>query len=159
MEHVISILKEVEEHNGTNVARAPSLQSTVENQQQQQQKTTLPSAQWQQCLDTIREELRRRLPEIHLVIKLHSEVFGKLDPSIKDDPERIAQREILQVCVFRVLRYYQQCVPLAFMENQVDPSNLIPVDILSIDPSILVHLLELLLSLSDFRWSNKSGKN
>ncbi|CAO3591768.1 unnamed protein product [Absidia cylindrospora] len=151
MERIISILKEVEEHDGTNSATTPL------EDQQQQQKTELPSAQWRQCLDTIREELRRRLPEIHLVIKLHSEVFGKLDPSTKDDPERKAQREILQVSVFRMLRYYQECVPLTFMENHVEPSNLIPADILSVEPSILVHLLELLLSLSDFRWSNKSA--
>ncbi|ORZ20655.1 ribosome 60S biogenesis N-terminal-domain-containing protein [Absidia repens] len=155
MEHVISILKEVEELDGAKNAAATAI-STLEDQQQQQ-KTELPSAQWQQCLDTIREELRRRLPEIHLVIKLHSEVFGKLDPATKGDPERMAQREILQVSVFRMLRYYQECVPLTFMENHVDPSNLIPADILSVEPSILVHLLELLLSLSDFRWSNKSA--
>lgn len=148
LQHVISVLKEVEEQDNENKATTAAA-------------ATLPSMRWQKCLDSIREELRRRLPEIQTIIKLHSEVFGKIDKASDDNSddvsEQMAQRDILQVGVFRLLRYYQECVPLTFMESHVDPSNLIPVDILSVSPSILVHLLELLLNLSDFRWSNKSG--
>lgn len=150
LQHVISVLKEVEEQDNESTSTSTATPAPL-----------LPSAHWQVCLDSIREELRRRLPEIQTIIKLHSEVFGKIETTSNDNSddasEQMAQRDILQVSVFRLLRYYQECVPLTFMESHVDPSNLIPVDILSVSPSILVHLLELLLNLSDFRWGNKSG--
>ncbi|KAI9306444.1 ribosome 60S biogenesis N-terminal-domain-containing protein [Cunninghamella echinulata] len=155
MEHVVNVLKGVE---------AQEIKSALDETTQDRQHILLPSLQWQRCIELVREGFRRQLPEIQLIVTLYTQYFGKnnnaeelVDANTEGNPEMDTQRDILQVGIFRLLRYYQECVPVTFMENKIEPSNLIPVNILSVSPSVTIHLLKLLLSLPDFRWSNKSA--
>ncbi|KAG0192599.1 hypothetical protein DFQ28_008597 [Apophysomyces sp. BC1034] len=118
-----------------------------------------PSEKWRKCLENVQESLRRRIPEIHILVALYSKsLVDKRDPAAEEDASEItAQRQVLQDSAFRLIRYYQQYLPETMMESSVDPSNFIPSDILSVRPGSLVHLLELLLCLPDFRWSNKAA--
>ncbi|CAO3630578.1 unnamed protein product [Cunninghamella echinulata] len=155
MEFVVNVLKGVEDQE---------VKSVLDETIQDRQHILLPSLQWQQCIELVREGFRRQLPEIQLIVTLYTQYFGKNnnvgeleDVNTEGNPEMATQRDILQVGIFRLLRYYQECVPVTFMENKIEPSNLIPVNILSVSPSVTIHLLKLLLSLPDFRWSNKSA--
>ncbi|KAL0077698.1 ribosome 60S biogenesis N-terminal-domain-containing protein [Phycomyces blakesleeanus] len=120
----------------------------------------LPSRQWQKCLEGIREGLRRRVPELYVFVAIHSQTSGKKKekaPEGVDEQEFDAQNEMLGDSAFRLIRYYQEFLPETIMESNTDPSNFVPSDILSVRPSSLVHLLELLLCSPDFKWTNKAA--
>ncbi|KAI9011983.1 ribosome 60S biogenesis N-terminal-domain-containing protein [Phycomyces nitens] len=120
----------------------------------------LPSRQWQKCLEGIREGLRRRVPELYVFVGIHSQTSGKKKekaPEGVDEQEFDTQNEMLGDSAFRLIRYYQEFLPETIMESNTDPSNFVPSDILSVRPSSLVHLLELLLCSPDFKWTNKAA--
>lgn len=152
MEHVVNVLKEVEDCK---------VKSIVDDESQNQRDLP-PSIQWQKCIELVRERFRRQLPEIQSIVALYTQYFGKNnnpeENDIENNSELATQRELLQVGIFRLLRYYQECVPVTYMESKIEPSNLIPANISSVSPSVTIHLLKLLLSIPDFRWTNKSGK-
>lgn len=75
-----------------------------------------------------------------------------------DQDELNYQNQLLQDTAFRLIRYYQEFVPEALMESNIDPGNFIPADILSVKPGTLIHLLKLFLSMPDFNWTSKSCK-
>ncbi|KAF7729953.1 hypothetical protein EC973_003366 [Apophysomyces ossiformis] len=118
-----------------------------------------PSEKWKKCFESVQESLRRRMPEIHLIVALYSKALVDKQETVAEEDlaEITAQRQVLQDSAFRLIRYYQQYLPETMMESSVDASNFIPADILSVRPGSLIHLLELLLCLPDFRWSNKSA--
>ncbi|CAO3632953.1 unnamed protein product [Cunninghamella blakesleeana] len=152
MEHVVNVLKEVE---------SSKIKSIVDDDESQNQQHILPSVQWQKCIELVRERFRRQLPEIQSIVTLYTQYFGKnnnLDENdVESNLELATQRDLLQVGIFRLLRYYQECVPVTFMESKVEPSNFIPANITSVSPSVTIHLLKLLISIPDFRWTNKSA--
>ncbi|KAI7871775.1 ribosome 60S biogenesis N-terminal-domain-containing protein [Spinellus fusiger] len=120
----------------------------------------LPSQQWQKCLESVRDGLRRRVPEISVLVAIYNQASQAKKESVSEaEDEVIAQSQMLQDSAFRLISYYQEFLPETMMESNTDPANFIPQDILSVRPSSLVHLLELLSNLPDFKWSNKSAAN
>lgn len=128
-------------------------QTTKEEQQQ-------PSETWKKCLDNIRQGLRRRVPEIQLLVALHKQTSNKMGMQKEetDADEMMSQHQLLHDTAFRLIRYYQEFVPEALMESNIDIGNFIPADILSVKPGTLIHLLKLFLSIPDFNWTSKSCK-
>lgn len=116
-----------------------------------------PSENWKKCLESVREGLRRRVPEIQTVVALHKQTSTKMAADVNDD-EQACQNQLLQDTAFRLIRYYQEFVPEALMESNIDPGNFIPADILSVKPGTLIHLLRLFLSMPEFNWTSKSCK-
>lgn len=144
MEHVISAF------------RQPQGNDCPKEQQYEQKEA---AEMWKKCLDRVRDGLRRRVPEIQILISLHNHVSSNNATLAEhEDPEIAHQRVTLQNVAFRLIRYYQEFLPEAMLEGSIDSSKFIPPDILSVRPCSLVHLLELLLSMPDFRWGNKAGK-
>ncbi|KAI8376770.1 ribosome 60S biogenesis N-terminal-domain-containing protein, partial [Choanephora cucurbitarum] len=124
------------------------------NEKKEQQK---PSDNWKKCLENVREGLRRRVPEIQTLVALYKQTTNKTVPEGMDGEEFVAQNQLMQDTAFRLIRYYQEFVPEALMESNVDPGNFIPSDILSIKPGTLIHLLKLFISMPDFDWTSRSS--
>lgn len=118
------------------------------------------SDNWKKCLESVREGLRRRVPEIQTLVALHKQTSTKMvQQNTVDQDELNSQNQLLQDTAFRLIRYYQEFVPEALMESNIDPGNFIPSDILSVKPGTLIHLLKLFLSMPDFNWTSKSCKS
>lgn len=115
-----------------------------------------PSENWKKCLESVREGLRRRVPEIQTLVALHKQTSNKMTTEGVSEEEQACQNQLLQDTAFRLIRYYQEFVPEALMESNIDPGNFIPADILSVKPGTLIHLLKLFLSMPDFNWTSKS---
>ncbi|KAI8388470.1 ribosome 60S biogenesis N-terminal-domain-containing protein [Radiomyces spectabilis] len=147
MRHVISVLEKSQEYPGTNEAK---LRQSI--------------TAWRRCLENVREGLRRRVPEIQILNAIYNQVTNKRDSATQqqqqqqDDAEIVAQYQMLEDAAFRLIRYYQAHLPEIIMESNIDPTHFIPVDLLSIRPGSLIHLLEFLLDLPDFQWSSKADK-
>ncbi|KAI9486447.1 MAG: ribosome 60S biogenesis N-terminal-domain-containing protein [Benjaminiella poitrasii] len=116
-----------------------------------------PFENWKHCLENVREGLRRRVPEILILVALHKQTTSKTASEGEDEEEVKCQNQLLQDTAFRLIRYYQEFVPETLMESNIDPSNFIPSDILSVKPGTLIHLLTLFLNMPDFNWTSKSS--
>ncbi|KAG0230650.1 hypothetical protein BGW41_002440 [Actinomortierella wolfii] len=117
--------------------------------------TDPPAQQWANAIPLLLAELRRRVPDIKLIISIHSSVQNLVtDPSDQDQSNRL---DLFNNGILRLIKYYQRFLPQAVNESKFDTGKLIPGDFTTVQPGTLIHLLELLLELSDFRWSNKSS--
>ncbi|KAI8647125.1 ribosome 60S biogenesis N-terminal-domain-containing protein [Parasitella parasitica] len=117
-----------------------------------------PSENWKRRLESVREGLRRRVPEIQTLIALHKQTAVKMAQQNEvDQGELNSQNQMLQDTAFRLIRYYQEFVPESLMESNIDPGNFIPSDILSVKPGTLIHLLRLFISMPNFNWTSKSS--
>ncbi|KAF9968574.1 hypothetical protein BGZ70_002099 [Mortierella alpina] len=113
-----------------------------------------PAHQWAGAITLLLAELRRRVPDIQIIISLHNGIQTIAQADIEDE-ERI-RRNLINNGVLRLIKYYQQFLPQAVIESKFDIGKLIPSDFATVQAGTLIHLLELLLELNDFRWSNKS---
>ncbi|KAF9289666.1 hypothetical protein BGZ68_008857 [Mortierella alpina] len=113
-----------------------------------------PAQQWAGAITLLLAELRRRVPDIQIIISLHNGIQTMTQTDIEDE-ERI-RRNLINNGVLRLIKYYQQFLPQAVIESKFDIGKLIPSDFATVQAGTLIHLLELLLELNDFRWSNKS---
>ncbi|KAG9324490.1 hypothetical protein KVV02_006084 [Mortierella alpina] len=113
-----------------------------------------PAQQWAGAITLLLAELRRRVPDIQIIISLHNGIQIMAQTDIEDE-ERI-RRNLINNGVLRLIKYYQQFLPQAVIESKFDIGKLIPSDFATVQAGTLIHLLELLLELNDFRWSNKS---
>ncbi|CAO3683818.1 unnamed protein product [Rhizopus microsporus] len=114
------------------------------------------SEAWSKCLQHVHEGLRRRTPEIQTVINLYKQTLSQKNEGM-DKAEQESQREFLYETALRVIRYYQEFLPETLMEANIDVSNFIPEDILSVKPGLLMQLLHLFLSMSTFNWTSRSS--
>ncbi|KAI8968983.1 ribosome 60S biogenesis N-terminal-domain-containing protein [Mycotypha africana] len=120
--------------------------------------TQKPSQTWKKCLDSVQEGVRRRIPEIQTIIALYKQTTNKTELRNGPNEEELrAQNDLLEDTAFRLIRYYQEFVPETLMESNIDPTNLIPSDILSVKPATLIHLLKLLLNMRHFNLAGKSS--
>ncbi|KAK3842885.1 MAG: ribosome 60S biogenesis N-terminal-domain-containing protein, partial [Linnemannia gamsii] len=113
-----------------------------------------PAQQWASAITSLMAELRRRVPDIHIIIRLHNGI-QTLAQSEAESEESI-RNNLFNNGVLRLVKYYQQFLPQAVSEANFDVGKLIPSDFSTVQAGTLIHLLELLLELNDFRWSNKS---
>ncbi|KAF9931389.1 hypothetical protein FBU30_010317 [Linnemannia zychae] len=113
-----------------------------------------PAQQWASAVISLMAELRRRVPDIQIIIMLHNGIqsLTQLDP----ESEEGIRNNLFNNGVLRLIKYYQQFLPQAVSEAKFDVGKLIPSDFSTVQAGTLIHLLELLLELNDFRWSNKS---
>lgn len=118
-------------------------------------KSSDPAAQhWASAIMSLMAELRRRVPDIQIIIMLHNGIQS-LAQSEAESEESI-RNNLFNNGVLRLIKYYQQFLPQAVSEAKFDIGKLIPSDFSTVQAGTLIHLLELLLELNDFRWSNKS---
>ncbi|KAF8934535.1 hypothetical protein BGZ52_004134 [Haplosporangium bisporale] len=113
-----------------------------------------PAQQWSNAISLLLAELRRRVPDIQIVISLHNGIQSQ-NIADKEEEERV-RLNLFNNGVLRLIKYYQQFLPQAVSESKFDIGKLIPSDFSTVQAGTLIHLLELLLELNDFRWSNKS---
>ncbi|KAI7856237.1 ribosome 60S biogenesis N-terminal-domain-containing protein [Circinella umbellata] len=123
---------------------------------------------WKECIAHIREGFTRRLPDLLTIVTVYQPAsshsannnkIGQEQQEETEDGDNLAlQHQMLHDASLRLISYYQKYLPETFMESTVDPGKFIPSDILSMRPESLVHLLQLLLNVSDFKWTGKAGK-
>ena len=125
---------------------------------------------WKECIAHIREGFTRRLPDLLTIVTVYQPASSysvtnnkigqgqEQQGETEEDGDNLAlQHQMLHDASLRLISYYQKYLPETFMESTVDPGKFIPSDILSMRPESLVHLLQLLLSVSDFKWTGKAG--
>ncbi|KAG0267366.1 hypothetical protein BG011_006783 [Mortierella polycephala] len=113
-----------------------------------------PAQQWADAVTLLLAELRRRVPDIQIIISLHNNIQSTALADIGE--EERTRHNLFNNGVLRLIKYYQQFLPQAVSESKFDVGKLIPSDFSTMQAGTLIHLLELLLELNDFRWSNKS---
>ncbi|KAG0220462.1 ribosome 60S biogenesis N-terminal-domain-containing protein [Mortierella sp. GBAus27b] len=113
-----------------------------------------PAQQWAATITLLLAELRRRVPDIQIVISLHNGIQSTIVTNVGE--EERTRLDLFNNGVLRLIKYYQQFLPQVVMESKFDVGKLIPSNFSTVQAGTLIHLLELLLALNDFRWSNKS---
>ncbi|KAF9094869.1 hypothetical protein BGX23_001439 [Mortierella sp. AD031] len=113
-----------------------------------------PAQQWASAITLLMAELRRRVPDIQIIIMLHNGIQSSTHTEAES--EESIRNNLFNNGVLRLIKYYQQFLPQAVSEAKFDIGKLIPSDFSTVQAGTLIHLLELLLELNDFRWSNKS---
>ncbi|KAG0049349.1 hypothetical protein BGZ83_005861 [Gryganskiella cystojenkinii] len=114
-----------------------------------------PAQQWATAISLLLAELRRRVPDIGIIISLHNGIQSLSVTEVSDE-ERI-RLNLFNNGILRLIKYYQKFLPQAVSESKFDIGKLIPSDFSTVQAGTLIHLLELLLELNDFRWSNKAA--
>ncbi|KAI8146468.1 ribosome 60S biogenesis N-terminal-domain-containing protein [Fennellomyces sp. T-0311] len=117
------------------------------------------SKKWQDCITQTREGFTRRLPDLMTIVSIYQATPPTSEQKDESEDNIALQYQMSHDVNLRLISYYQKYLPETFMEATVDPGKFMPTDILSMRPESLVHLLQLLLSVSDFKWSGKAGKN
>jgi hypothetical protein len=114
---------------------------------------------WKGCVRKVCDELCRRLPGVQLLAALYSQAISPVKNETTDgDSIIMEEKTLMQDTILRLIVQLQKLLPEVMIEAKFDFSNFIPSDISAVKTTAQVHLLELLLTLSDFRWSNRSGK-
>ncbi|KAF9586448.1 hypothetical protein BGW38_004708 [Lunasporangiospora selenospora] len=114
-----------------------------------------PAHKWAEAIVQLLAELRRRVPDIQIIIQLYNGIQSSATSTDMEDEEK-HRLDLFNNGALRLIKYYQQFLPHAISESKFDIGKLIPSDFSAIQPGTLVHLLEMLLAFNDFRWSNKS---
>lgn len=147
IEHVISTFEENE--LGANVT------SQAEKALKERSTAVL---NWRGCLRKVCDELCRRLPGVQLLAALYSQAISPVKDETTDvDNGVMEEKSLMQDTILRLIVQLQKLLPEVMVEAKFDFSNFIPSDISAVKTTAQIHLLELLLTLSDFRWSNRAG--
>ncbi|KAF9365845.1 hypothetical protein BGX34_008056 [Mortierella sp. NVP85] len=113
-----------------------------------------PAQKWAAAITLLLAELRRRVPDLQIIISLHN---GIQSTALTDTSEEERTRHhLFNNGILRLIKYYQRFLPQVVSESKFDVGKLIPSNFSTVQAGTLIHLLELLLALNDFRWSNKS---
>jgi nucleolar pre-ribosomal-associated protein 1 len=113
---------------------------------------------WKNCLRKVQDELCRRLPGVQLLATLYSSSIAPVKPdSLEAGVDTIEEKNLMQDSILRLIMLFQKCLPEVMEEAKFDFSNFMPSDLSNVKPMAQMHLLELLMTLNDFRWSNKPG--
>ncbi|KAF9415620.1 hypothetical protein BGZ94_010452 [Podila epigama] len=157
-EAVIAVMQSAIRSLANDVEDLPNANDTLDAEESLTGPTTSqsdpPALQWSNAITLLLAELRRRVPDIQIVISLHN---GIQSQSLADkEEEELVRLNLFNNGVLRLIKYYQQFLPEAVSESKFDIGKLIPTDFSSVQAGTLIHLLELLLELNDFRWSNKA---
>jgi hypothetical protein len=122
----------------------------------QERKTAILN--WKGCLRKVRDELCRRLPGVQLLATLYSSAISCAKPdSVDTGVDTTDEKNLMQDSILRLIMLFQSYLPEVMIEAKFDFSNFMPSDLSAVKPVAQMHLLELLLTLNDFRWSNKPG--
>ncbi|KAJ3040726.1 nucleolar pre-ribosomal-associated protein 1 [Rhizophlyctis rosea] len=122
---------------------------------------------WRNCWSNLLDEIRRRMPELQIVLALQQPVTARpanadtVQVHVKGDDEGDAQAketekeitpELLQGAALRLLTHYQRHFPTAVLESRFDHSKLIPADVMVLPTELQWHLLNLVGEVRDFKW-------
>jgi hypothetical protein len=115
---------------------------------------------WKSCLKKVREELCRRLPGVQLLATLYSQAVSPIKTGASDtSSDVVEEKKLMQDSILKLIALLQKCLPEVMIEAKFDFGNFMPSDISAVKTTAQMHLLELLLTVNDFRWSNKSCKS
>ena len=89
---------------------------------------------------------------------LYSSAISSAKPdSVNTGVDTTDEKNLMQDSILRLIMLFQSYLPEVMIEAKFDFSNFMPSDLSAVKPVAQMHLLELLLTLNDFRWSNKPG--
>ena len=130
---------------------------------------------WRKCWSDLLEEIRRRVPELQIILALQQPVSSKASTSadaievhVKGEEEGDAQAketekeitpELLQGAVLRLLRHYQRHFPANVSESRFDFGKLVPGDLETLPTDLQWHVLTLIGEVTDFKWWSKAGES
>ncbi|RIB18938.1 ribosome 60S biogenesis N-terminal-domain-containing protein [Gigaspora rosea] len=122
------------------------------------------SNRWLQTTDSIFEEIKRRVPDIQVLLRIYHQTLTceqKLSADLISDEvtEEYTRNSMMHEMVLRLIKYYHQFLPEAVMESKFDIGKFIPANLEEIQPTMQLHILELLLLVSDFNLANKPENN
>ncbi|CAG8450593.1 16464_t:CDS:10 [Cetraspora pellucida] len=122
-----------------------------------------PSARWIQTINSIFEEIKRKVPDIQVLLRIYHQTSAyeqKLLPDLMSNEvtEEYTRNSMMHEVILKLIKYYHQFLPEAVMESKFDVGKFIPTNLEEIQPTVQLHLLELLLS-SDFNLANKPENN
>ncbi|KAG9299938.1 hypothetical protein G9A89_009666 [Geosiphon pyriformis] len=112
---------------------------------------------WNRVIEKMREEMQRRVPDVQVIISLHSSILANAKQISLGTYEEFVRHGLLYEIVMRLLNYYQKYLPDSISKSNFDIGKLIPDDLGIIPMNIQVHLLEILMTVADFKWFKKSS--
>ncbi|KAJ3057559.1 hypothetical protein HK097_000025 [Rhizophlyctis rosea] len=128
---------------------------------------------WRKCWSDLLDEVRRRVPELQIILALQQPVTSKA-PSNGDtielhahgedegdaqanETEKDITPELLQGAALRLLRHYQSHFPAIVSESRFDFGKLVPGDLEALPTDLQWHLLTLICGVRDFKWWSKAA--
>ncbi|CAG8456565.1 11592_t:CDS:10 [Ambispora gerdemannii] len=143
--------------------------------------STVILSKWNKSLQDIHEEMKRRVPDLKVILSLHSSILADAKqimslpsssasittstPLIEDDEplqESKVRNDLLYESVLRIIKYYQTYIPESTISDaKFDVGRFIPADFFETNMQLLLqkHLLEILLVVDDFKWRNRPSES
>ncbi|KAJ3294460.1 hypothetical protein HK104_003568 [Borealophlyctis nickersoniae] len=130
--------------------------------------STESAPQWRKASTQLLEEIRRRVPELQIVLALqNTKALGDVDTEMVDalleevdkqavETEKEVSAELLQSAALRLLRHYQRYFPETVLESRFDYGKLLPADLMSLPTELQWHLLQLVGEVHEFKWWNRA---
>ncbi|KAJ3148549.1 hypothetical protein HDU89_004646 [Geranomyces variabilis] len=126
---------------------------------------------WTSFFTEIAEELRRRLPDLQIILALQNQQLKQA--GIKDDSkdattdvmpidepavqtEEISS-ETLHCAALQLIRHYQRQFPETVLESRVNYGKFLLADLTGLSFELQLHLLDLIAEVPEFNWKERSG--
>ncbi|KAJ3178488.1 hypothetical protein HDU87_003562 [Geranomyces variabilis] len=126
---------------------------------------------WTSFFSEIAEELRRRLPDLQIILALQNQQLKQAgikddskdaasDAMVVDEPsvqtEEISS-ETLHCAALQLIRHYQRQFPETVLESRVNYGKFLLADLTGLSIELQLHLLDLIAEVPEFNWKERSA--
>ena len=112
---------------------------------------------WNDIPNSMAEEMRRRVPDVQVLLKLHHDILAAENLQKGPDDEETMRNKFMREAVLRLIKFYQKYMPDSLFQSKFDIGRLIPADFNRVAVGLVLHLLDLLFATDGFPWWNKNG--
>ncbi|KAJ3158556.1 hypothetical protein HDU86_002781 [Geranomyces michiganensis] len=125
---------------------------------------------WTSFYSDIAEELRRRLPDLQIVLALQNQQLKQAGS--KDDGKEVAtdpmatdelaveteeiSSDTLHCAALQLVRHYQRQFPESVLESRVNYGKFLLADLTGLSSELQLHLLDLIAEVPEFNWKERS---
>ncbi|CAG8618200.1 725_t:CDS:10 [Paraglomus brasilianum] len=111
---------------------------------------------WNDIPNSMAEEMRRRVPDVQVLLKLHHDILAAENLQKGPDDEETMRNKFMREAVLRLIKFYQKYMPDSLFQSKFDIGRLIPADFNRVAVGLVLHLLDLLFATDGFPWWNKN---
>ncbi|CAG8579793.1 1637_t:CDS:10 [Paraglomus occultum] len=117
---------------------------------------TANARRWNDIPNSLAEEMRRRVPDVQVLLKLHHDILAAENLQKGPDDEETMRNKLMREAVLRLIKFYQKYIPDSLFQSKFDMGRLIPADFNRVAVGLVLHLLDLLFAIDGFPWWNKN---
>jgi hypothetical protein len=115
------------------------------------------SLKWNQMIDSLYEEMIRRIPDIQILLSLHKDLL--LNMKRNEDSDEQIRNNMMHECILKLIKFYYLNFPKMITEVKLNVNNLIPMDFQEYQLRLQLNILELLFLIAKSNWTINPGES